>query len=450
MAGLMPAVFFGHGTPMNALDRQPLHRGVAGVRGRACPRPRAILVRLGPLVHQRHRRHGDGPTRGRSTTSTASPTSCSPCEYPAPGRPGARRGGRRARRADLGRPRRRQLGHRPRHLVRARARLPRRRHPRRAAVDQRHQAVRRTTSSSAPSSRRCASGACSIVGSGNVVHNLGRIDWSQPDAGFDWAARFDDDAARRDDERARRMPPRSSEHRDFAVGRADAGPLHPAALPRRARRGRAARPPHVLVDGYAMGSLSMVVLHARLPRADPGGSGSPPLPASPRTRPTSDPATHAVTTGNAGGGRGGIGWSERKSGTARLRGVLVSGSLGPRTRMPKRRDAAAVRDAAAPDRRAAHAEWKAAAPATAIVTGAGSGIGRDVVPPRRGPSRPSTEPPVVRPGGTGNPRQLGRHRWKCRGRPDFLASRRRPATRPPTGRGAAASGRRAAGRGPCA
>ena len=36
-----------------------------------------------------------------------------------------------------------------------------------------------------------------IVASGNVVHNLGVLDWARPDAGFDWAQRFDEAARAR-------------------------------------------------------------------------------------------------------------------------------------------------------------------------------------------------------------------------------------------------------------
>jgi len=33
-----------------------------------------------------------------------------------------------------------------------------------------------------------------IVASGNVVHNLGAMNWGATNEGFDWAHRFDDDA----------------------------------------------------------------------------------------------------------------------------------------------------------------------------------------------------------------------------------------------------------------
>jgi 4,5-DOPA dioxygenase extradiol len=94
-----------------------------------------------------------------------------------------------------------------------------------------------------------------VVGSGNVVHNLGRLDASQPTSGFDWARRFDD-AARR----VMTIEPADvvalAQHPDFPL----AAPtpdhflplLYVAGLARAA--GETAR---VLVDGYALGSLSM-------------------------------------------------------------------------------------------------------------------------------------------------------------------------------------------------
>jgi 4,5-DOPA dioxygenase extradiol len=94
-----------------------------------------------------------------------------------------------------------------------------------------------------------------VLGSGNIVHNLHRIDWNQPDGAFDWNRRFDD-AVRRvlHDEPSDVL--RLREHPDF--DRAVPTPdhfiplLHVAAL-----AADAGRPAERFVDGFAYGSLSM-------------------------------------------------------------------------------------------------------------------------------------------------------------------------------------------------
>ncbi len=94
-----------------------------------------------------------------------------------------------------------------------------------------------------------------IVGSGNVVHNLGRLDWSQPDGGFDWAQRFDD-AVRTELTESPAEVLRVAGHQDF--GSAVPTPdhfiplLYIAAL-----AGSAGHRAEVLVDGYNYGGLSM-------------------------------------------------------------------------------------------------------------------------------------------------------------------------------------------------
>jgi 4,5-DOPA dioxygenase extradiol len=94
-----------------------------------------------------------------------------------------------------------------------------------------------------------------VVGSGNVVHNLGGLDATRPDAGFAWAHRFDD-AARETMTAAPAALPALRAAPDFAA--AVPTPDHFIPLLYLAGlAGAADRPTDVLVDGYAYGSLSM-------------------------------------------------------------------------------------------------------------------------------------------------------------------------------------------------
>jgi 4,5-DOPA dioxygenase extradiol len=94
-----------------------------------------------------------------------------------------------------------------------------------------------------------------ILGSGNVVHNLGRIRWDQPDTGFDWAHSFDQAAvALMTSAPGDIVALRDHDAFELAVPTPDhfIPLLYLAGL-----ASAAGRPSEVLVDGYAMGSLSM-------------------------------------------------------------------------------------------------------------------------------------------------------------------------------------------------
>ena len=94
-----------------------------------------------------------------------------------------------------------------------------------------------------------------IVASGNVVHNLRLMNWNLAGQGTDWAHRFDDDARAVMTGDASTLG-RLAEHADYAL--AVPTPDHFLPLAYVAGLSAAAgQPTRTLVDGYEMGSLSM-------------------------------------------------------------------------------------------------------------------------------------------------------------------------------------------------
>ena len=104
-----------------------------------------------------------------------------------------------------------------------------------------------------------------IVGSGNIVHNLRALRWKEPDLAFDWTRRFDEaarDVLSSDPAGLARL----DRHPDYR----QAVPTPDHFIPALYFAGLAmasTRPPRVLIDGFAMGSLSMTsyTLEARCP-----------------------------------------------------------------------------------------------------------------------------------------------------------------------------------------
>ena len=113
-----------------------------------------------------------------------------------------------------------------------------------------------------------------IVASGNVVHNLRLVDRRHVDEGFDWAHRFDDAVK----EQMTRDPAgilSVTRHDDYAL--AVPTPDHFVPLLYVAGLASAADPAHAIVEGYALGSLSMTcyAVGAEFHPATFGGAAAP-------------------------------------------------------------------------------------------------------------------------------------------------------------------------------
>ena len=114
-----------------------------------------------------------------------------------------------------------------------------------------------------------------IVASGNAVHNLRAIDGSRPDAAFPWARRFDDGTAAVMTSAPSELA-RLQDRDDFAL--AHPTPDHFIPLLYLAGLASAAgQTTHVLVDGYAMGSISMACYTVGCPELAPEGTGGAPV-----------------------------------------------------------------------------------------------------------------------------------------------------------------------------
>ena len=113
-----------------------------------------------------------------------------------------------------------------------------------------------------------------VLGSGNVVHNLRAMDWKQPDTAFDWNTRFDAHVKQLLAERAGDAAGLVS-HRDYALSAPTAEHFLPllylAGIAAAAGKGA-----DVLVEGPAYGSLSMTsyTVGAQCPRQDQAGEGA--------------------------------------------------------------------------------------------------------------------------------------------------------------------------------
>jgi 4,5-DOPA dioxygenase extradiol len=249
---LMPAAFIGHGNPMNALERNRYTEAWRAF-GASVPRPRAVLV-----VSAHWYVHATAVTAMAQPRTVHDffgfPRELFQVEYPAPGLPGLVE-----EIADVVQPTwvgadldSWGIDHGAWSVLRH------------AFPDADVPVVQLSINALKPAHYHLQLGAALaplredgvlVLGSGNVVHNLGGVSRAMPDAGFDWAQRFD--------EAARELMLTDP----AAVGRLDGHRDHSLAVPTpdhflpllyvAGMAGATGTTAEVLVDGYSYGSLSM-------------------------------------------------------------------------------------------------------------------------------------------------------------------------------------------------